>query len=305
LISSLLDETRLEQQWQFIPKEKTFFEIKSVANGFFIGIENGDSSRGAKVVVSPQNHSNSQKFNVRCADIYNLCFFIEPQHSGLLLDVNKEDQLIQFRSIGASNQLFTFIPAPVIPAKMEIDPISQLVSSYTYSSSREIESKENESQIGSKEVNSRDIPDEEISNGINSRDIPNEEISKEDHSRENSKDADSQEISHEALSREIPHENTIESHSREIPNENTIESHSREIHSQNTSRESETPTQTGGRQELDQLCVVCMENPKEMAYDPCGHICACSVCTDKIIGKNGQCPMCKTTITKTLKIFFA
>tara|TARA_B100000902_G_scaffold397269_1_gene460491 strand:- start:2539 stop:3045 length:507 start_codon:yes stop_codon:yes gene_type:complete len=42
--------------------------------------------------------------------------------------------------------------------------------------------------------------------------------------------------------------------------------------------------------ESDNICVICMTNPKECAYVNCGHLCACVECCN-IMGS--QCPICR------------
>uniref|UniRef100_A0A182NIM5 RING-type E3 ubiquitin transferase n=1 Tax=Anopheles dirus TaxID=7168 RepID=A0A182NIM5_9DIPT len=43
----------------------------------------------------------------------------------------------------------------------------------------------------------------------------------------------------------------------------------------------------------DQLCVVCIVNPKEVICLPCGHVCLCENCAQKI---SLHCPVCRTVI---------
>lgn len=42
----------------------------------------------------------------------------------------------------------------------------------------------------------------------------------------------------------------------------------------------------------DNICVICMSNPRECVYVNCGHFCACSECCEKM---ELQCPMCRQT----------
>lgn len=46
-------------------------------------------------------------------------------------------------------------------------------------------------------------------------------------------------------------------------------------------------------------CVVCMATPTEAAFDPCGHLCSCTKCAAKL--KN--CPICRTEVQKTLRVY--
>ena len=51
------------------------------------------------------------------------------------------------------------------------------------------------------------------------------------------------------------------------------------------------------------VCVVCLENKKTHAFNPCGHMCVCETCADEIIQRGSNCPMCRGDITSLLKIF--
>lgn len=39
-------------------------------------------------------------------------------------------------------------------------------------------------------------------------------------------------------------------------------------------------------------CAVCLENPKTIVFDPCGHYYVCNVCATRL----SQCPICRTSI---------
>ena len=49
------------------------------------------------------------------------------------------------------------------------------------------------------------------------------------------------------------------------------------------------------------LCVVCMENPAQIAITVCGHLCLCPQCSSSL----NACPLCRATFTSSdlLKIF--
>jgi len=46
-------------------------------------------------------------------------------------------------------------------------------------------------------------------------------------------------------------------------------------------------------------CVICMENCKEVVFDPCRHRCACQSCASKL----RSCPICRRNIAKRLLTF--
>ena len=47
-------------------------------------------------------------------------------------------------------------------------------------------------------------------------------------------------------------------------------------------------------------CIVCMDEPKEYAFTPCGHKCVCENCSSKV---ERNCPMCRKPFTGVIKIF--
>lgn len=52
----------------------------------------------------------------------------------------------------------------------------------------------------------------------------------------------------------------------------------------------------------EQLCVVCSTNPKEVIMLPCGHVCICEDCSEKI---TVTCPVCRTKILSKAAAFIA
>ena len=51
----------------------------------------------------------------------------------------------------------------------------------------------------------------------------------------------------------------------------------------------------------DNKCVICLDKPFTHALRPCGHLIACTDCAKKL---PKECPICRRTISDTLKIFF-
>lgn len=51
----------------------------------------------------------------------------------------------------------------------------------------------------------------------------------------------------------------------------------------------------------DRLCKVCADAPKQVAFDPCGHFCACLKCAAAV----HKCPFCRTAIAKSMRIYEA
>lgn len=52
----------------------------------------------------------------------------------------------------------------------------------------------------------------------------------------------------------------------------------------------------------DQLCVVCVTNPKEIIILPCGHVCLCEDCSEKI---KTYCPVCRSPIQSKAAAFIS
>ena len=48
------------------------------------------------------------------------------------------------------------------------------------------------------------------------------------------------------------------------------------------------------------LCVVCMDNPQEVIFLECGHLCCCKVCSEQL---HRECPICRQYITRIIPVF--
>ena len=53
------------------------------------------------------------------------------------------------------------------------------------------------------------------------------------------------------------------------------------------------------------LCVVCMDAPKTHAIVPCGHVCICEGCAEKLLAPQAPlvCPMCREHATMVMKLY--
>ena len=51
------------------------------------------------------------------------------------------------------------------------------------------------------------------------------------------------------------------------------------------------------------VCSICYDNSITLLLEPCNHVCMCHVCYESLVTK--ECPMCKTKIATTRKIYFA
>ena len=57
----------------------------------------------------------------------------------------------------------------------------------------------------------------------------------------------------------------------------------------------------------DLLCVICLENYKDMIIVPCGHQCICSKCSYNLLyfsETEYKCPICRKRIDTVIKVFF-
>ena len=55
------------------------------------------------------------------------------------------------------------------------------------------------------------------------------------------------------------------------------------------------------RMKLQRLCVVCRDGQKQVAFKPCWHFCACSVCASKLY----TCPVCRVPVQGSERIYDA
>ena len=53
-------------------------------------------------------------------------------------------------------------------------------------------------------------------------------------------------------------------------------------------------------------CVICMENDRNILFEPCHHLCCCSSCIGQMIDRsNFNCPICRVSIEQTVEIYFS
>lgn len=53
----------------------------------------------------------------------------------------------------------------------------------------------------------------------------------------------------------------------------------------------------------EKLCIVCKEGLKEVMLLPCRHVCLCSDCRPYIVRNHKLCPLCRTYIQTTMKVY--
>lgn len=54
---------------------------------------------------------------------------------------------------------------------------------------------------------------------------------------------------------------------------------------------------------LERYCVICQDRDKCILLLPCKHLCLCSECNSRLRNYNRQCPICRSRVQKTMKIF--
>lgn len=47
-------------------------------------------------------------------------------------------------------------------------------------------------------------------------------------------------------------------------------------------------------------CILCLDAPRTHVFVPCGHMCACQSCSQKLMKKGHKCPMCTQTASMTM-----
>ena len=58
----------------------------------------------------------------------------------------------------------------------------------------------------------------------------------------------------------------------------------------------------------EKLCVVCLDQPREVFFIPCGHICTCEACGNLLRNSgtaDGLCPLCRLPIEGAGRCSFA
>lgn len=55
-------------------------------------------------------------------------------------------------------------------------------------------------------------------------------------------------------------------------------------------------------EEDEHLCVVCMDNPREILFVPCGHLVACIACCEQVLKKSNLCPICRDPVQQTVRV---
>lgn len=54
---------------------------------------------------------------------------------------------------------------------------------------------------------------------------------------------------------------------------------------------------------LPEACLVCMDAPKQFGFYPCGHVCVCSGCSQRLVEQSPKCPVCRAEIIGAFQPF--
>jgi len=52
-------------------------------------------------------------------------------------------------------------------------------------------------------------------------------------------------------------------------------------------------------------CTVCLDNPREVLFKECGHVCVCSDCAARIQYEDNRCPVCRLEIRGTESVYIS
>ena len=55
----------------------------------------------------------------------------------------------------------------------------------------------------------------------------------------------------------------------------------------------------------DKNCVICLTNPKDSVFYPCGHQCICHGCSEKFKreARHQVCPLCRNRVKDIIKVY--
>ena len=83
---------------------------------------------------------------------------------------------------------------------------------------------------------------------------------------------------------------------------NTIKIERNVIRKDGRSFEMKTVYGMAGDSDGSNVCLVCLENPKNVILKPCSHMCICSVCAEPMLRTGQKCPVCRAKIEEIEKL---
>lgn len=84
------------------------------------------------------------------------------------------------------------------------------------------------------------------------------------------------------------------------PVQQQISSESEEIES---SDESTQESDMNCSESENRMCIICQERNKCILMLPCRHVCLCNVCNSRLRNYNRSCPICRSFVERTMKVF--
>lgn len=52
-------------------------------------------------------------------------------------------------------------------------------------------------------------------------------------------------------------------------------------------------------------CCVCMDRERSAALLPCGHVCVCTECSERLRSRGQSCPICRSRIDTSVRLFYS
>jgi len=53
----------------------------------------------------------------------------------------------------------------------------------------------------------------------------------------------------------------------------------------------------------DILCSICLDNEADHLFIPCGHVCVCMNCSQRVLDTTSTCPLCRLTCTAAYRVY--
>lgn len=60
---------------------------------------------------------------------------------------------------------------------------------------------------------------------------------------------------------------------------------------------SDSKQESNVSEEDDEACVICLDQPATVTFQPCGHVVTCAVCAMMVTHAEQPCPVCRSPVT--------